>query len=43
MIKPADVDLVSGLRAIDDEEKKFLAEEEAKGPRSLLGRIWDSL
>jgi len=43
MIKPADVDLVTGLRAIDDEEKKFLADEEAKGPRSRLEKIWDSL
>jgi len=41
---PADkVDLVTGLRAIDEEEAQFLAEEAAKGPRTRLGKIWDSL
>ena len=43
MIKPADVDLVTGLRAIDAEEERFIAEEAAKGPQSRLKRIWDSL
>jgi len=37
------VDLVTGLRAIDEEEAKFIAEEEAKGPQTRLGKIWDSL
>jgi len=42
-LAPADVDLVSGLRAIDEEEKKYLSEEAIKGPRSRLGKLWDSL
>jgi len=41
---PADkVDLVTGLRAIDEEEEKFLAEQAAKGPRTRWMKIWDSL
>jgi len=40
---PAEVDLVSGLRAIDEEEKRYLAEEAMKGPQSRLGKLWDSL
>jgi len=42
-LAPQDVDLVSGLRAIDEEEKKYLAEEAMKGPQSRLGKLWDSL
>lgn len=37
------VDLTTGLQEIDDEEKRYLAEMEAKGPRTRLQRIWDSL
>ncbi|KAF7304841.1 AA-permease domain-containing protein [Mycena kentingensis (nom. inval.)] len=37
------VDLTTGLKAIDDAEQAFLAEEEAKGPRSFWGRIWDGM
>lgn len=37
------VDLTSGLKAIEDEEKRFLEQEAAKGSRSGLKRIWDSL
>lgn len=43
VIPPKDVDLVSGIRTIDEEEAKFVAEEKAKGPRSFAGRIWDSM
>ncbi|KAF8902130.1 dicarbixylic amino acid permease [Gymnopilus junonius] len=43
VIPPEDVDLVTGIREIDDEETKFLAEEAAKGPRTRVARIWDSL
>ena len=42
-LKPTEVDLVTGLRRIDEEEKKFLAEEAAKGPRTRWQKIWDSL
>ncbi|CAA7271742.1 unnamed protein product [Cyclocybe aegerita] len=38
-----EVDLVTGLREIDEEEAKYLADEAAKGPRSRLKRLWDSL
>lgn len=37
------VDLISGKREIDEEEKKFLAEQEALGPRSRWQKIFDSL
>jgi amino acid transporter len=37
------VDLITGKREIDEEEERFVADEEAKGPRSLRRRIWDSL
>jgi amino acid transporter len=43
VIPPEKVDLVTGLRAINEEETKFLAEEAAKGPRTRLEKIWDSL
>jgi len=43
VIPSKNVDLVTGLRAIDEEETKFLAEEAAKGPQTRLGKIWDSL
>ncbi|KAF9030758.1 dicarbixylic amino acid permease [Panaeolus papilionaceus] len=38
-----EVDLITGLRAIDEEEEKYLREEATKGPRTRLQRIWDSL
>ncbi|KXN82072.1 Dicarboxylic amino acid permease [Leucoagaricus sp. SymC.cos] len=37
------VDLVTGIREIDEEEKQFLAEEAARGPISLPRRIWESI
>lgn len=37
------VDLISGKRAIDEEEERFLIEQEKLGPRTRLQRIWDSL
>jgi amino acid transporter len=41
---PADkVDLITGLRAIDEEEKRYLADEATKGPQSKLRKFWDSL
>ena len=43
VIPPSEIDLVTGLRRIDDEEKKFLAEEAAKGPRTRWQKMWDSL
>ncbi|KAG8933953.1 hypothetical protein FRC02_010888 [Tulasnella sp. 418] len=38
-----DVDLISGKKAIDDEEERYLAEQAAKGPRTRWQRIWDAL
>ena len=43
LIDLADVDLVTGLRAIDEEEERYILEEAAKGPRSRLKRLWDSM
>lgn len=41
---PADkVDLVTGLKAIDDAEERYLLEEKARGPQSFVGKLWDSL
>ncbi|KAI9459487.1 dicarbixylic amino acid permease [Lactarius psammicola] len=41
---PSDkVDLITGKREIDEEEERFVADEEAKGPQSLRRRVWDSL
>jgi amino acid transporter len=37
------VDLITGLKAIDDEEKRYLENEAARGPRSKLGKFWDAL
>ncbi|KAF8163259.1 dicarboxylic amino acid permease [Crassisporium funariophilum] len=42
-ILPERVDLVTGLRAIDEEEAKYLAEEAARGPQTGLRKFWDSL
>lgn len=43
MIPSKEVDLVTGLRQIDEEEEKFIAAQEALGPRSALKKLWDSL
>jgi amino acid transporter len=44
IIIPSDqVDLVSGIREIDEEEQRYLAAEAAKGPRSFAQRLWESL
>ena len=41
---PSDkVDLITGKREIDEEEERFNAEQEAKGPRTKWQKIWDSL
>ena len=37
------VDLISGKREIDEEENKFLAEQEMLGPQSRWRKIFDSL
>jgi yeast amino acid transporter len=42
-LKPTEVDLVTGLRRIDEEEKLFLEAEANKGPRTRLQKIWDAL
>lgn len=44
VIPPSEIDLVTGLRRIDEEEKQFLAHEALKGPRTKWHqKIWDSL
>ncbi|KAK1232252.1 amino acid transporter [Marasmius sp. AFHP31] len=44
---PIDVDLVTGLKEIDDEEQRYIAQhraaEELKGPRSRWQKIWDNM
>ncbi len=41
---PSDkVDLITGKREIDEEEDRFNKEQEMRGPRTKLQRIWDSL
>jgi amino acid transporter len=42
-IPSSKVDLVTGLRAIDEEEENFLADQAAKGPQSRWRNLWDSL
>lgn len=42
-IPAAYVDLVTGKREIDEEEAKFIAEQELKGPQTRWQRLWDSL
>jgi amino acid transporter len=37
------VDLVTGLKEIDDEEKRYLDEQARLPPKGWLGRLWDSL
>lgn len=43
VILPKDVDIVTGLRAIDEEEEQYLEYEKAKGPQGRFGKIWDAL
>ena len=43
LIPAHEVDLITGKREIDEEEEQFIAEEEVKGPRNFLQRMWDSL
>ncbi|KAG9048725.1 hypothetical protein FS837_012161 [Tulasnella sp. UAMH 9824] len=43
VLPPAEVDLVSGKRQIDEEEQMYLAKQEARGPRTRWQKIWDSL
>ncbi|KAG8866520.1 hypothetical protein FRC20_008264 [Serendipita sp. 405] len=39
----AEVDLISGKKQIDDEEERYLAEQEARGPRTRWQKLWDAL
>ncbi|KAF5381028.1 hypothetical protein D9615_003914 [Tricholomella constricta] len=43
LIPSKEVDLVTGLREINEEENKYLEDQAALGPRSTLKRMWDSL
>ncbi|KAF8610773.1 dicarboxylic amino acid permease [Ceratobasidium sp. AG-I] len=43
VIPPAEVDLVSGKREIDEEEEQFLAAQAAKGPQTWKQKLWDAL
>lgn len=41
---PADqVDLITGKREIDEEEDRYIAEQELKGPQTFWLKLWDSL
>lgn len=37
------VDLVTDLREIDEEEEKFIKEQNLRGPRTRAQKLWDSL
>lgn len=43
VIQPKNVDLVTGLKEIEDEEQRYLAAQAALGPRTRWQRIWDAL
>jgi len=43
LIPPKEVDLVTGLRQIDEEEEKFLEMQAELGPRGRWQKMWDSL
>lgn len=43
VIPASEVDLVTGLRAIDEEEQQYLVCEAAKGPQGTLRKMWESL
>jgi len=43
MLKPSEVDLITGIRAIDEEEKRFLDAQAALGPRTKWQRFVDAL
>jgi amino acid transporter len=43
VIAPADADLVTGKREIDEEEETYLRREAAKGPQTWKQKLWDSL
>ncbi|QRV86277.1 amino acid permease [Ceratobasidium sp. AG-Ba] len=43
LIPPAEVDLVTGKREIDEEEEQYLAAQEALGPRTWKQKLWDAL
>jgi len=38
-----EVDLLTGLQAIDEGEKQFNEEQAAKGPQTRWRKMWDSL
>jgi amino acid permease len=42
-IPPAEVDLVTGLQMINEEEQQYLEEQKAKGPLTWKQKIWESL
>ncbi|KAF7294979.1 AA-permease domain-containing protein [Mycena indigotica] len=42
-IPSSKVDLVTGLKAIDDAEKEFLDEEKGQTPKGWLARAWDNI
>jgi amino acid transporter len=43
VIAPADADLITGKREIDEEEETYLRREAAKGPQTWKQKLWDSL
>ena len=43
VIPPSRIDLVTGLKEINEEEQRYLEQEAARGPRTRWQRIWDAL
>ena len=37
------VDLITGKREIDEEEDRYLAEQESKGPLTRGQKVWNAL
>lgn len=43
VIPPESVDLITGKREIDEEEDRYVAEQELKGPLTRGQKFWNAL
>lgn len=43
VIPSEQVDLISGLQQINEEEERYILQEQQKGPRTWWQRLWESL
>lgn len=43
VIPPKSVDLITGKREIDEEEDRYVAEQELKGPLTRGQKFWNAL